>query len=152
MTEYRCNYYYYCPLFSEPAQSCLCESIIASHTTLPDDQCQFLSAVVCFEKGEKITPVVDNVHDILENGNYVFCNDEVTFYNPGAELNESGTEDDTDNVKLADVQVHVDSSYVQNEKGIDLSHTQTSNLFPEKTIDSDESALVKVISQGNNAL
>ena len=119
-----------------PAQSCLCESTIASQTALQDDCIlQFPSPVVSYENGGPITLVVDDIDDGLTDSNYVFCNDEVTFYSPGTELNESGTdEEEQGNVKCADVQVHVDSGYAQNNARIDTSYTQPLNLCAGKIV------------------
>ena len=123
-------------LFTVPAQSCLCESTIASQTALQDDSIvQFPSAVVSFEKGGPMTSVDDDMYDGLTDGNYVFCNDEVTFYSPGTELNESATdEDDEGNIKCADVQVHVDSCCTRNNESIDMTYTQPLNLLVENAV------------------
>lgn len=144
--------------YAVPAQSCLCESTIASQTAMQDDCIlQFPSAVVSYEKGGPITSDVDNINDGMADSNYVFCNDEVTFYSPGTELNESGTDDDEEgNIKCADVQVHVDSCYAQNNASIDMSYTQPINSFNEKAVCSktplnvEKTDVAIVVSRGKN--
>ena len=65
-----------------PANSCLCESTIASQNALPDDS--FQPVIVSVEpESSGISQMVDGGSDTLMNNRYVFCNDEVTFYSPG---------------------------------------------------------------------
>ena len=145
-------------LISVPAQSCLCESTITSQNALHDDQFQFPPVLISFENEDSVTSkVVDDCNDALADSNYVFCNDEVTFYSPGTEMEDDDTDpQDEENMKITNVQIHIDSSNAQNDKYADFSYKDSSDLNAKKILqfentfqNSETSNLIAVTTQGN---
>lgn len=136
-----------------PANSCLCESTIASQNALPDDS--FQPVIVSVEpEGSGISQIVDGGNDTLMNNRYVFCNDEVTFYNPGmvVEDDEISHEDD---VKVTNIQIQINSTNLQNDQNEDKSVNVSSKLHgktgPEQNVKNLETSnTIQDVPRGNS--
>ena len=140
-------------MISVPANSCLCESTVASQNALPDESFQPVLVSVDTEDSG-VAQIVDGGNDTLLNNRYVFCNDEVTFYNPGmvVEDDEISHEDD---VKVTNIQIQIDSTNVQNDQNADRSINASSDFgreiaFEQNVKSLETSTSIHVLPQGNS--
>ena len=140
-------------IISVPANSCLCESTVASQNALPDESFQPVLVSVDTEDSG-VAQIVDGGNDTLLNNRYVFCNDEVTFYNPGmvVEDDEISHEDD---VKVTNIQIQIDSTNVQNDQNADTSINASSDFGREIAFEQNVKSLgtsktIHVLPQGNS--
>ena len=117
-----------------PAQPCVCESTITSQNALQDEP--FQPVLISFEtEDDAISQVVTGCKDTLMNDGYVFCNDEVTFYNPGMEMEYGEMENDISETKETNIQIQIDSSHVHIDEHTEASDCNAPDRIVEKTIE-----------------
>ena len=115
-----------------PAQPCVCESTITSQNALQDEP--FQPVLISFETEDEVSSqVVGGCKDTLTNDGYVFCNDEVTFYNPGMEMEYGEMENGNNETKETTIQIQIDSSHVHIDDHTEVSDCNASDRVVEKT-------------------
>ena len=82
---------------------------------------------------EVSSQVVGGCNDTLTNDGYVFCNDEVTFYNPGMEMEYGEMENGNNETKETTIQIQIDSSHVHIDEHTEVSDCNASDRVVEKT-------------------
>ena len=93
----------------------------------------------------------DNLNHLdLNDSTDVFCNDEVTFYNPSAEINDSDSEDEEENLRSRNIPLEPPQE--QNVMNAASYHTQPQEALLKNTKlgtrENVDSAIT--ISQGNH--
>ena len=131
----------------------MCESTVASQNALPDDSFQPVLVSVDTEDSE-ISQIVDGGIDTLVNNRYVFCNDEVTFYNPGMVVEDDDISHE-DDVKVTNIQIQIDSTNLQNDQNTDTSVNVSSDFGGERMFEQNAKSLetsntIHVVPQGNS--
>ena len=92
--------------------------------------------MISFETEDEATSqVVSGCNDTLMNDGYVFCNDEVTFYNPGMEMEYDDMEIDNNETKETNVQIQIDSSHVDIDENTEVSECNAPDGEVERTIE-----------------
>ena len=92
--------------------------------------------MISFETEDEATSqVVSGCNDTLMNDGYVFCNDEVTFYNPGIEMEYGEMENDNNETNETNIQIQIDSSHVHIDEHTDVSDCNAPDREVEKTIE-----------------
>ena len=94
----------------------MCESTITTQIAIQSDKCHASGFGMPFQSAEKPVTIEHNLDQVdISDRPFVYCTDEVTFYNPKMDMNE----DDTEAAEEKELSVSNDSS-----KNPDLSREQ----------------------------